>query len=531
MSDDVDLPRLGALGWARWAWRQLTSMRTALFLLLMLAVAAVPGSMVPQNGVDPNQVARFIEEHPAASPWLDGFGFFDVYTSVWFSAIYLLLFISLIGCVIPRTRQHASAMRSRPPRTPARLDRLPAYQRAAATDAVAAEQVLAVAEQQLRRRRYRVDRHAESVSAERGYLRETGNLVFHVALLGLLCAVAAGSLLSYRGQAIVITGEGFANVISQYDSPPTMGALVSESDLQPFRLTLDDLTVRFETEARGNQFAAPRDFSAALTVVEHPGAAPRTETLKVNQPLNIDGASVYLQGNGYAPVVTVRDADGVVVKSGPVVFLAQDTFYTSTGVVKVLETSPQIGLQGVFLPTAASSGGEPVSVFPDQLNPRWMFTVWQGDLGLDSGRPQSVYQLDTTGMTQVRDGTGRPLTVVLAPGESATLPDGLGSVTFERVDRFAALQVRTDPAKGWALAFAVLAIAGLALSLFVARRRVWVRVLPDGGVEVAALARSDDPRLDRELADIVSALPVAVPEAVAQSEPQAEPTRVSAVTD
>jgi cytochrome c biogenesis protein len=197
----------------------------------------------------------------------------------------------------------------------------------------------------------------------------------------------------------------------------------------------------------------------------------------------------------------------------------------------VLETSPQIGLQGVFLPTAASSGGEPVSVFPDQLNPRWMFTVWQGDLGLDSGRPQSVYQLDTTGMTQVRDGTGRPLTVVLAPGESATLPDGLGSVTFERVDRFAALQVRTDPAKGWALAFAVLAIAGLALSLFVARRRVWVRVLPDGGVEVAALARSDDPRLDRELADIVSALPVAVPEAVAQSEPQAEPTRVSAVTD
>ncbi len=507
-------------------------MRTALLLLLMLAVAAVPGSMVPQNGVDPNQVARFIKEHPTASPWLDRFGFFDVYTSVWFSAIYLLLFISLIGCVIPRTRQHLAAMRSRPPRTPARLERLPAYRRTSARDGVGADGVLTAAEAQLRRRRYRVDRRADSVSAERGYLRETGNLVFHVALLGLLCAVAAGSLLSYRGQSIVVTGEGFANVISQYDSPPTMGALVSENDLQPFRLTLDDLTVRFETEAGGNQFAAPRDFEATVTVVEHPGADPRIETLKVNQPLTIDGASVYLQGNGYAPVVTVRDASGAVVKSGPVVFLAQDSFYTSTGVVKVLETSPQIGLQGAFLPTAASSGGEAVSVFPDQLNPRWVFTVWQGDLGLDSGRPQSVYQLDTTGMTQVRDGAGRPFTAVLAPGDTVTLPDGLGSVTFERVDRFAALQVRTDPAKGWALVFAVLAIAGLALSLFVARRRVWVRVLPDGSVEVAALARSDDPRLDRELADIVALLPVAQPTVVPESVvPQAEPTRVSAVTD
>ena len=41
------LPRLGPLGWARWAWRQLTSMRTALFLLLLLAIAALPGSIWP----------------------------------------------------------------------------------------------------------------------------------------------------------------------------------------------------------------------------------------------------------------------------------------------------------------------------------------------------------------------------------------------------------------------------------------------------------------------------------------------------
>lgn len=49
--DEPTNPRLSVSGWARWAWRQLTSMRTALVLLLLLAVAAIPGSLVPQQGV------------------------------------------------------------------------------------------------------------------------------------------------------------------------------------------------------------------------------------------------------------------------------------------------------------------------------------------------------------------------------------------------------------------------------------------------------------------------------------------------
>ncbi|MFV0459785.1 MAG: cytochrome c biogenesis protein ResB [Actinomycetales bacterium] len=501
---EPNLPTLGPVGWMRWAWRSLTSMRTALLLLLMLAIAAVPGSIFPQRGVDPTKVAEFIADNPTTSRWLDRLGFFDVYSSPWFSAIYLLLFISLIGCVIPRTRVHLAAMRARPPRTPARLERLPAYVERG-TDLVPQE-VSSRAVQVLRRRRYRVDLRADgSVSAERGYLRETGNLLFHVALLGLLFALAASSLFSYRGQAIITQGQGFANVVSQYDSID-LGAGVDDNDLQPFRLTLDGLTARFETAAGGNQFAAARDFEATVTVVERPGAEPRHEVIKVNHPLDIDGASVYLQGNGYAPIITVRDGTGRVVSSGPVVFLAQDAMYTSTGVVKVPDMSPQLGLQGVFLPSMDVRNGQAVSVFPDQLNPRLLLNVWTGDLGLDQGAPQSVYRLDTDALTQLQQ-DGRPYTAMLAPGDSVTLPDGLGSVTLERVDRFAALQFRTDPARGWALGFAALAMLGLATSLFVPRRRVWVR--PVGGqgrtlIQVAALARSDDPRLGAEVDEVMA---------------------------
>ncbi len=515
--DAAVLPSLGAVGLLRWAWRQLTSMRTALFLLMLLAIGALPGSVFPQRGVDASQVTQYEAEHPELSPWLDRLGLFDVYSSVWFSAVYLLLFVSLVGCVVPRTRVHLAAMRARPPRAPSRMERMPAHEsfELRATDT----EVLAAARELLRGKRYRVDVRDGAVSAERGFLRETGNLLFHVALLGLLVAVALGSLVGYRGQFLLTTGTGFANTLSEYDTFDP-GTWVDEGDLPPFRLSLDELTVAFETDAAGNQFAAPRDFEATVSVVDEPGAEPVLRTIRVNEPLPVQGTNVYLQGNGYAPVVTVRDAEGAVVKSGPVVFVPEGRFYESPGVVKVPDSEPQLGLQGVFLPTWEMDAERgPVSVFPDALDPRWFFTVFVGDLGVDQGQTQSVYELDTTKMSQLTTQDGTPFAVGLSPGESVDLPDDAGSVTLERIDRFAAFGVRHDPAKGWALGFSVLAIAGLVASLFVPRRRVWVKVAGAGPqapadgreagvivVEVAALARSEDPRLEVEVAHLATRL-------------------------
>ena len=138
-----------------------------------------------------------------------------------------------------------------------------------------------------------------------------------------------------------------------------------------------------------------------------------------------------------------------------------------------------------------------------------MLNAYVGDLGIDSGVPQSVYRLDTKGMTQIKNAAGNPLAKVLAPGEQLDLPDGQGSIRFDGVRRFATLQVAHDPGKGPALVAALLALAGLMLSLFVKRRRVWVRAAQDGSgrtlVEVAGLARTEGEERDR-LADEVTAL-------------------------
>ncbi len=505
--DSLTLPRLGALGWARWAWRQLTSMRTALLLLLLLAVAAVPGSVLPQNRVDPSRVQQYLSDHPAAGPVLQRLGMFDVYASPWFSAVYLLLFVSLVGCVLPRTRQHWKALRAAPPRTPRRLERMPVHlRRSVAADP---QVVLAAARTALSRRRYRTALGQDSVAAERGYLAETGNLLFHLALLALLVAVAAGSFFAYSGQAIVVEGQQFADTLPSYDTF-SAGTRVDTGNLPPFSFRLDKLTVRFDDQAGDGQFGAPRAFAASLSVKDTPTSAPRPVTVEVNAPLDIRATRVFLTGNGYAPLITVRDGRGTVVSSGPVVFLPRDGNYTSLGVVKVPDAQPrQIALRGFFLPTAVFDPQlGPISVFPDARDPRLALTAYaaapgQDGLGANSGIPQSVYVLDTSRLTQLKNAQGVPLTVLLAPGQTATLPDGLGTVTFAGYRRYASFDIRYDPSKPWALGAALAALGGVTTSLFVRRRRLWVRATatPEGltVVEVAGLARGEDVGLAAEV--------------------------------
>ncbi len=511
-----------AVATGRWAWRQLTSMRTALVLLLLLAVAAVPGSILPQQGISPDRVSSYLSDHPQLGPWLQRLGFFDVYAAPWFAAVYLLLFLSLVGCIVPRTRVHLRNLRAAPPRTPSRLSRMPEHRRVVLADGRTAEQVLTAARAHLRRRRFRVAGHdagqgGTSLAAERGYLGESANLVFHVALLGLLVSVGVGALYSWSGQALVVQGGGFSDTLPLYDSFRS-GAQVDRGDLPPFSFSLDHLAVKFDEQSGGNQFGAPRDFTAALTVRRGVDAPAQRVDVKVNDPLSVGATRVYLVGNGYAPVLTVKDGRGQVAFSGPVPFLVRDSQYTSLGVVKVPDAQPrQIGLSGLFLPTAVFSQTQgPISVFPDLHLPRLAMTAWVGDLGLDSGRPTSVYQLDTSRMTQLKGADGTPVRILLAPGDSFTLPDGAGTVSFDGIRRYAAFDVHYDPSKTPVLVFAVLALVGLTVSLFVRKRRVWVRAVPgpDGRtvVEVAGLARGEDERLAEEVDALLAA---GVPSAVA----------------
>jgi cytochrome c biogenesis protein len=468
---------------ARWAWRQLTSMRTALLLLFLLALAAIPGSVIPQENVDTVRVSQWKDQHPTLTPVYEKLGLFGVFHSAWFSAIYLLLVISLVGCIVPRLGVYWRGLRAKPPAPPRNLSRLPAYREVSV--AGDADEVLDRATAVLRRRRFRVVRHDGAVSAERGYLREAGNLLFHFAVLVVLAGVASGNLFGYQGGVIVVTGDGFANSLSQYDDFRP-GTFFRQSSMAPFSFTVHDFDVSFIRE--GREAGMAHKFAADLSYRSAPDAPTRTTRIAVNHPLSIDGTDVYLISHGYAPHITVRDGQGNVISSGPVVFLPEDDTFRSFGVVKAPDglskdgRPEQVGLEGEFYPTYAfTKATGPCSAFPDDKNPAISMLAYTGDLGMDRG-PQSVYTLDKDRLKAIKDG-GKPLRIDLMKGQTKVLPDGMGSVTFDGVSRYVKLQVSRSPGDWAALLGVSLALLGLLGSLFIRPRRIWIRVRrgPDGG--------------------------------------------------
>ena len=509
----------------RKGWRRLTSMRTALILLFLLAVAAVPGSLLPQRALNPTKVGEYYARHRTLAPWLSRFGFFDVFGAPWFAAIYLLLAVSLVGCLVPRIRLHLRAVRAKPLPAPRNLARLPESASLTVHGDVTAEQV-ATALGRRWRRIVRTDDHsgAPTVSAEKGYSRETGNLLFHVSLLAALFAIAIGRLWGYSASVVVVQGQGFCNVVQQFDSWRP-GRFEQDGNIAPFCInSLDKFTAKY---LPGGE---PSTFAADVTYSEGRNGPLRHDRIEVNHPLRIEGDRIYLIGHGFAPRVTVRLPDGekyaltaAFIPQDPITFLSEGAFKFEGPEAKNGSHSGDIGISGLFAPTPAeTSKGVVTSVAPQAQNPVLALFVYRGDLGLN-GTAQSVYSID---QNQIASGKLKKIGKVnLTQGQTKSFAGGV-TVTFDGWSPWASMQVSHDPAQGYLLVAAVGMVIGLIGSLGVRRRRVWIRLtssrsqLPQAGqgpvghgsgaartvIEVGGLARSDAGDFHGEFAELVRRL-------------------------
>ena len=339
--------------------------------------------------------------------------------------------------------------------------------------------------------------------------KEVGNILFHVALLGILIFMAFGAMFGFKGQKILTVGETFANSLISYDSF-TPGSNFDADWLEPFTLRVDDFHIEYnrDTDDPGS-YGQPLGFDADVTVQDGPDDEPRQEKLSTNQPVSSNGVRSYLIGNGYAPSVRVTDGDGHVAYEGPVITVPEDLTNISAFTLKVPDSQPeQLGFTGTFLPTAYAdeASGQLTSIDPDLGNPALVLSLYSGDLGLDDGTPQNVYVLDVEGLQEQASPTteGGPL-VLTEQNPKAELPNGLGEIEYLGTQRYVGLDVNYDPGTAGVFISFILAFAGLIMSLFIVRRRAWVRVrteqTPEGPravLEYALLARGEDPRLESE---------------------------------
>nr|MDT0661293.1 cytochrome c biogenesis protein ResB [Micromonospora sp. DSM 115978] len=505
------------------SWRQLTSMRTALILLFLLAVAAIPGSVLPQRDVNIEDVNDYFVAHPDLAPVLDRLGGFEVFASPWFSAIYLLLFTSLAGCIVPRLRDHLRALRSRPPAAPRRLEKLPQHTTLPAPGGAEPAAIASTIAALLRSRRWRVAVRDGTVSAEKGHLKETGNLLFHFSLIAVLVGVGLGSWYGWHGNRLLVQGEDhvFCNTLQQY-SESGLGPRVDAADLPPFCLELTDFEATFLESGQ------PSSFNATV-LVDEDGSPRRGAEFSVNAPLRLTGANVYLLGHGYAPEIRYTDRNGRA-QTVATPFLTADATLTGEGVAifpdvnvdpVTGERDPdlQVAFEGLYLPTAPDQPPYVRSEYPAERSPGLLLIAYRGNLGLDAGIPGSVYRLD---QRQVRTGKLNQVgdARLLRPGESWTLDDGT-TVEFLGTRKYVTISVRHDPGAWILLIGSGTLLVGLMLSLVGRRRRVWFRIGPgDQGsppagesttsgsslIEVGGLPRTDYPGFAAEFRDLVEAV-------------------------
>jgi cytochrome c biogenesis protein len=494
---------------ARNTWRALTSMGTALVLLVLLALGAIPGALLPQRSLNAGKVDEYLAGHRVIGPWLNRLQAFDVFSSFWFTAIYVLLFVSLVGCLTPRMIEHARSLRATPVAAPRNLARLPRH--AGAQIPAGPEEVNRLANTITKRlggwrTAIRHQDDAVEVSAEKGYLREFGNIVFHFSLLGLLVAVAVGKLFGYEGNVIVIAdgGPGFCSASPAAFDSFRAGNTVDGTSLHPICLRVNNFQAHYLPSGQATSYAADIDYQAGHDLTAN---SWRHYLLEVNHPLRVDGDRVYLQGHGYAPTFTVTFPDGRTRTS--TVQWRPDNPQTllSSGVARIdppagsypnpaERRKHEIAIQGLLAPTEQLDGTLLSSRFPALDAPAVAVDIYRGDTGLDSGRPQSLFTLDPRLIEQGR--LTREKRVNLRAGQEVRLDQGPAAGTVVRFDGavpFVNLQVSHDPGQTWVLVFAITMMAGLLVSLLVRRRRVWVRLTPAAGtvnVELGGLARTDN---------------------------------------
>lgn len=517
-------------------WRLLTSVRFAIFSISMIALFALLGVAIPQL---PEAMRG---NNAATAVWLDSergmfgplttpmfrLGLFDVFRTRWFIGSLAFLVLNVSVCTFNRWSPTFRNVFRPPVRVPERF-----YDRARnrATLPPVAPDALAST---LRRRRFRTRTEtrdgATYVFADRYPWAQLATFVSHLALI---LFIAGG---------IVTRLTGFsANIFAATGATEPVFPVSNPTQLQ---VRIDEAIGRFGP--KGN----PLDFRTRLTIFKN-GQEVASGVTTVNNPLKYGGYrfhQVSFSANGAelrirevatgntvlretfalpdrvgAPVVTISDAAGKVLYSGQVV--PTDFLDAATGAVVNVPGTQQslwIGLTSMdqkvwqvvaYDPTASGllrldqGAGGVVSGLNVRFDSVASLPAATAE-GVPGSNGQLLAQLSRDGGrdTLILTGPGRPA-LALAPDQPVVL-NGY-EYTFLGARSFAGIKIKKDNGAWFIWVGTAMLLAGLAITFYVPRRRLWIK-LDGGGTRVAALAEKSG-GFEREVRTLARQLGVAVP--------------------
>lgn len=434
-------------------WRWFRSMRTAIVLVLVLAVGSIIGTLLPQKSLDESAVQAFNQQNPSIGKLFDLLGFFNVYYSWWYIVILVMLFISLIACIIPRTSTYIKKFTqpNKNPTSEAFIINL--KNKAGFAISLPANEIIERATQVLKSRKYiirEIPGKKNQIYAERGRLGGFGSLLFHYMFLVLVIGVVFGRTTGFGGYANIIEGESFTENRFNY-ARFTPGPFFRDNGHTNFKIMLDDFEVKYHPSGQ------PADFISKVRIYDNDGKLIEKKDIRVNNKFVYKGIKAYQSSYGWAPHVTVY-------KDGDKIYDQSSVFYGSSQNVVSNELRPdgKLTMEAFFVPdirTNESGGYAPGSL--ELKNPALYI---KANIIDENGKTKTLFDSDKSGIINLN--------------EKKELGGGY-IVEFPQVKEWTGLQIIKDDGVPIVYVSFFLGIIGLYITFYLSHRRIWVLIEKD----------------------------------------------------
>lgn len=415
-------------------WNFFTSLKLVIFLLLILAVLSIAGTIIEQN--KPLQdYYRFFQ--PETVDLFRKLGLLDMYHSWWFLSCLVLLALSIIACTMNRYSGVVAGIRRKNLVLDEVLEKSLHHLEKIeyALPPVDVEQkILELAGKSF---------SGSPIVTERGdtrhYFFEKGKysrLAFfltHLSILMIFTGAIIGSLIGYKGYVNIFEGEAVSCLGTRAGDVKDLG----------FTVKCNAFHVEFYPNGE------PKDYRSDLSVIKD-GKETVRKTIRVNDPLTFEGVTFYQSSYGALPHmarIEIRNKDGVLKGEVLAPFGKKVDVPWGTDKVELVDYQEHFQLED------GSEGGSALGVN--------LYREKEATMGL--WLPLNYPEYD-----KMRRG------------------DYYFTVKGVTLKKYTGLQVNKDPGE-WVVWFAsLMLIAGIMIALFMSHKKLWIRLIKDrkGTVEV-----------------------------------------------
>jgi cytochrome c biogenesis protein len=430
-------------------WNFFTSLKLAISVLIIMAVASIFGTVVEQN----QPIEKYRQSYGDATiRMLDALNLFDMYHAWWFLLLLVLFTVNLSCCTLDRLPRVLKVVRNPKTALDGNLEKslglvgrwkkkgsLEAWadQYAAAMGKIVGKPV--------------VTREGKTVHlyAERGVVSRFGVYVTHLSIIVIFLGAIIGNVLGFKGFVNIVEGQTIRQVAT------TSGARAMDLE---FAVRCNKFSLTFYTDPAGNPTQQPKEYASDLSILEN-GREVLRKKIVVNDPLQYKGIWFYQSSYGQAgsatAQVTIHDAGGAPV-------------------------------------TALSlSAGEKVEI-PGYGN----ITGMDYQKNYQGFGPALLLALEKPGQQSAR------LWLLQARPDFDRQRKDRYFFTFGGLSQafYTGLQVAKDPGVNIVWVGCTLMVIGIIIAFFMSHQRLWIRLAPsaDGRVEVVLAGSASKNRLTFE---------------------------------